>query len=141
MATYLLKTEPEDYSYEDLERDKRAEWDGVSNNTALMHMRGVRKGDECLIYHTGREKRIVGLARVVCDPYEDPKRPGRIATGELKYPLFDIAPAKRAPEPVTLAQIKADPRFKDFALVRQSRLSVMPVDPALDAALREMAGL
>jgi len=141
VATYLLKTEPDDYSYADLENEGRSAWDGVSNNAALMHMRRVRSGDECLIYHTGKERRIAGLARVVCEPYEDPERPGQTAKGETRFPLFDIAPVRPATSDATLAMIKGDPRFEDFALVRQARLSVMPVPPEIDAALREMAGL
>lgn len=141
MATFLLKTEPTVYSFEDLEREKRAVWDGVKNNAALGHLRTARKGDEVLIYHTGEEKRIVGLARVASDPYEDPKHPGKNDRGEPKLAVIDLAPVRRARTPGTLAQIKADPRFASFALVRQGRLSVMPVPPDLDRVLRSMSGL
>lgn len=141
VATFLLKTEPSVYSFEDLEREKRAVWDGVTNNAALGHLRTARKGDEVLIYHTGEEKRIVGLARVASDPYEDPKHPGKNQRGEPKLAVIDLAPARRAKSPVTLAQIKADSRFASFALVRQGRLSVMPVPPDLDRILRSMLGL
>lgn len=141
MTTYLLKTEPDDYSYDDLVRDKRTEWDGVTAPAALKHMRDVKKGDEAFIYHTGDERRIVGLAKVVTDAYEDPNKPGETAKGETKFPLFDVKPLKRAKTQVTLADIKADKRFADFPLVTIGRLSVMPVPPKLDAALRTMAGL
>lgn len=141
MATFLLKTEPGTYSYDDLVRDKRTHWDGVRNPTALMHMRTVKKGDEVFIYHTGSERRIAGLAQVVSDVYEDPDNPGLTAKGELKGPLFDIKPLKAAGEQLTLADIKSDDRFKDFDLVRLSRLSAMPVPPKLDKILRKMAGL
>lgn len=141
MTTYLLKTEPDNYAYDDLVRDKRTEWDGVRNPTALMHMRCVKKGDEVYIYHTGKERRIAGLAQVVSEVYEDPENPGLTGKGELKGPLFDIAPLRASTREVTLADIKADERFKDFDLVRLSRLSAMPVPPKLDKLLRKMAGL
>lgn len=141
MATFLLKTEPNDYSYDMLVKDKRTHWDGVRNPTALMHMRTVRKGDQAFIYHTGKERRIAGLAKVVSDVYEDPENPGLTAKGELKGPLFDIAPVKEATKVVTLKEIKADGRFDDFDLVRLSRLSAMPVPAKYDKLLRTMCGL
>ena len=141
MATVLLKTEPDDYSYDDLAREKRTAWTGVTNPTALMHMRSARKGDEALIYHTGNEKAIVGLASIVTDAYEDPDKPGTTAKGDTKFPLFEIKPLKKAKTPATLAAIKSDKRFADFELVTMSRLGVMPVPPKLDKALRQMAGL
>lgn len=135
MATFLLKTEPDVYSYDDLVRDKKTHWDGVANNAALMHMRSARKGDEAFIYHTGDERAIVGLAKITSDPAPDP------ASDDPKRVVFEVRPAKRAKTPVTLAEVKADKRFAEFALVRQSRLGVMPVPPAMDRALRAMAGL
>lgn len=141
MATFLLKTELDNYSFDDLVGDKRTHWDGVRNPTALMHMRTVKKGDEAFIYHTGKERRIAGLARIVSDVYEDPENPGLTGKGDLKGPLFDLAPVKAATKDVTLADIKADDRFKGFDLVRLSRLSAMPVPPMLDTLLRKMAGL
>jgi len=141
MATYLCKTEPGDYSFDDLERDGKTVWDGVANPTANIHIRGVKRGDEILIYHTGSEKAVVGLARAVSDAYPDPERPEETAKGEVKYPVFDIEPVKRAGAAVTLKQIKSDGRFDDFPLVTMGRLSVMPVPKKLDAALRKMAKL
>ena len=141
MTTFLLKTEPENYSYNDLARDKRTHWDGVRNPTALMHMRDVKKGDQVFIYHTGKERAIVGLALVVSDVYEDPDNPGLTGKGDLKGPLFDLSPIKPATKALTLADIKADDRFKDFDLVRLSRLSAMPVPPKLDKIIRKLAGL
>lgn len=141
MATFLLKTEPDNYSYDDLVHDKRTHWNGVRNPTALMNMRMVKKGDEAFIYHTGKERRIAGLARVVSDVYEDPENPGLTGKGDLKGPLFDLAPISAASKEVTLVDIKGDDRFKDFDLVRLSRLSAMPVPPKLDKLLRKMAGL
>ncbi|MGH7132560.1 MAG: EVE domain-containing protein [Phycisphaerales bacterium] len=141
MATFLLKTEPTDYSFADLQRDKSTLWTGVANPAALIALRSIRKGDELFIYHTGDEKAIVGLARAAGDPQEDPKQPGRTDKGEPKFACVKIEPVKPAPTPVTLAAIKADARFKEFLLVRQGRLSVMAVPPALDKALRKLAGL
>lgn len=141
MATFLLKTEPDTYSFNDLVRDKRTHWDGVRNPTALMHMRTVKKGDEAYIYHTGKERRIAGLARVVSDVYEDPDNPGLTGKGDLKGPLFDLAPIKAVANDVTLADFKADDRFRDFDLVKMSRLSAMPVPPKLDKLIRKLTGL
>jgi predicted RNA-binding protein with PUA-like domain len=141
MATFLLKTEPSEYSFADLLREKHAVWSGVSNNAALGHLRTARKGDEALIYHTGEEKAVVGLARITSDPYEDPDQPGRNARGEPKFAVVDLAPLRPASEPVDLATVKKDRRFAAFPLVTQPRLSVMPVPQDLDAALRKMAGL
>lgn len=141
MATFLLKTEPEDYAYDDLVRDKRTHWNGVRNPTALMHMRQVRKGDEILIYHTGKQRRIAGLARVVSEVYEDPENPGLTAKGDLKGPLFDIEPVRAATKDFTLTDVKADPRFEGFDLVRLSRLSAMPVAPKFDKIIRQKSGL
>ncbi|TVQ34458.1 MAG: EVE domain-containing protein [Phycisphaeraceae bacterium] len=132
VTTYLLKTEPGDYSYDDLERDKSTVWDGVANNAALLHMRAVKKGDEAYIYHTGNERAIVGLAAITSDPYPDPNE------DDEKLVVFDVRAKKRAKNPVTLADIKADNRFSDFALVKQGRLSAMPVPKKLDELLRSM---
>jgi predicted RNA-binding protein with PUA-like domain len=122
---WLLKTEPADYGFGDLERDRRTIWDGVGNNLALKHMREVRKGDRAIVYHTGKERAAVGLARVVSDPYPDPRG------DDPKRVVFDLAPDRRLSRPVTLAAIKADPAFAGFDLVRISRLSVMPVPRAI----------
>jgi|ETNmetMinimDraft_26_1059896.scaffolds.fasta_scaffold237820_2 predicted RNA-binding protein with PUA-like domain len=112
---WLFKTEPSDYSWSDLVADKRTEWDGVKNALALIHLRKVRKGDEILLYHTGKEKSVIGIAKAVSDP---------------KGEFFDIAPVKPLPNPVPLATIKAEKSMKDFDLVRLPRLSVMPVSGA-----------
>lgn len=141
MTTWLLKTEPNDYSYDDLIRDRRTHWDGVSNPAAQMAMRGIKKGDEAFIYHTGKEKRIAGLAKVIRGAYPDPEHPGLTAKGDPKRVLVDVAPGIVASGAATLAMIKADERFAGFALVRQSRLSAMEVPPKLAAALKKMAGM
>ncbi len=133
MAFWLLKTEPSGYSYSDLESGKRAVWDGVTNNTALMHIRAMRKGDRALIYHSGGEKSLVGLAEIASDPYPDPK-------GEdPKIVVIDIIPAGRLARPVPLAAIKKGKEFASFDLIRNSRLSVMPVPAPLWKKLLAMA--
>jgi len=141
MATYLIKSEPSEYAYADLEREGRTVWSGVTNNAALMHLRAMRKGDEAIFYHSGPQKRIAGLASVVADPSEDPDRPGTNAKGEPKFAVVEIKPAGPASGTATLADIKADARFAEFALVKQPRLSVMPVPPDIAAALKALAGL
>lgn len=141
MATFILKTEPGTYSFADLVREGQATWDGITNPAALGHLRSARKGDDALIYHTGDEKAIVGLARISSAPYEDPKQPGRNDRGEPRFPVVDLKPGKAAGTPLTLAQIKADKRFAKLPLVTQSRLSVVPVPPDLDAAIRKLTGL
>ncbi len=141
MPTFLFKTEPDDFSWDDLVRAGREPWNGVTNNSALMHLRECRPADEVLIYHTGKERQIVGLARVVSDPYEDPEKPGLNARGEPKFAVVDVEAVKPVKAPVTLAEIKADQRFADLWLVKHTRLSVMPVPTRMDKALRSMCGL
>jgi predicted RNA-binding protein with PUA-like domain len=118
---WLLKTEPSTYSFDDLRRDKRTTWDGVSNPVALKNIRAMRKGDQAFVYHTGDEKAIVGVARIASDPFADPK------LDDARRVVIDLEPVRALRKPVTLAAVKADRRFADFALVRISRLSVMPV--------------
>jgi len=122
---WIVKTEPSSYSYDRLEKERRTVWDGVKNAVALKNIRAMRKGDLAMVYHTGDEKRIVGLAKVVSDPYPDPK------AGDPSLVVVDLEAAGRLKRPVTLAEIKADPAFKDLALVRQGRLSVVPVEERL----------
>jgi predicted RNA-binding protein with PUA-like domain len=131
---WLLKTEPDHYSYADLERDGTTVWDGVGNNTALMHIRTMQPGDLALIYHTGDQRQAVGLAEIISAPYPDP------LAGDPKLVVVALRPLRRLPLPVTLAAVKADPEFADFALVRQGRLSVVPVTDAQWARLLRMAG-
>lgn len=135
MASFwLLKTEPSTYSFDDLATARRAVWDGVRNATALSHLRKMRPGDQALIYHTGNEKAIIGVARIASAPYPDPK------AGDPKLVVVELEAGKRLPAPVTLAAIKADPRFADFALVRIGRLSVMPVTAEQWQAILALAG-
>lgn len=141
MPTFLVKTEPAEYSFANLVRDEETTWSGVSNGAALIAIRSMKKGDLVLIYHTGDEKRIVGLARVVKAGYEDPARPGRNERGEPKFAVVDLVAVKASKTPVSLAAIKADKRFATLGLVTQSRLSAMPVPEAMAGVLRAMAGL
>ena len=141
MATWLIKTEPGDYSWDDMVKDKRTAWTGVANNAARMHMRAVKKGDEAFFYHTGDDKAIMGIVKIVSNPYEDPDEPGLNGKGEMKAPLFDVSAGKKAKTPLTLKEVKDDERFKDFELVRQARLSVMPVPPAIEKIIRQKTGL
>lgn len=141
MPTFILKTEPSEYSFDDLVRDGKAAWDGISNAVALKNLRTARAGDEALIYHTGDEKAIVGLARITGAAREDPKNLGQTETGEPKFAVIEIKPVKAAKTKVTLAQLKADPRFATLGLVTHGRLSVVPVPAAMDIALRKLAGL
>ncbi len=133
MANWLLKTEPKEYSYDDLEKAGRDVWDGVRNPTALAHLRCMRQGDRAFIYHTGSEKAVVGLAEVVSEPYPDP------AAGGPRV-VVDVSPLGRLPRPVTLAEIKARPEFAGWELVRLPRLSVMPVSPERWQRILELAG-
>lgn len=121
MPYWLLKSEPSDYSYEDLERDGGTYWDGVKNNLALKYLRQVRRGDSALIYHTGKERAVVGIAGITSDPYPDPEQ------NDAKLEVFDLVPERRLKRRVTLKEIKADPAFEGFDLVRLPRLSVMRV--------------
>jgi len=121
---WLLKTEPSAYSYADLERDGRTTWDGVKNPVAVRNLREMKVGEEAFVYHTGDEKAVVGTARVVRAAYTDPKgRNPRLA-------VIDIEAAARLVRPVTLGEIKASPAFADSPLVRQGRLSVVPLTRA-----------
>ena len=121
---WILKTDTDTYSFDDLAREHRAVWDGVSNALALKHIRGMAKGDRVLIYHSGYEKALVGLAEVASAPYQDPKQ------SDPKVVVVDIEAGKRLPRPVTLATVKADSAFAELGLVRMSRLSVIPVSEA-----------
>ncbi|MBK6506104.1 MAG: EVE domain-containing protein [Ignavibacteria bacterium] len=121
MNYWLLKTEPSDYTYDDLVKDKKAVWDGVANNAALINIRNARKGDLAFIYHTGDERQIVGIAKLISDPYADPK------LDNPKMAVFDVKPVKKLKTPVTLAQIKADKKYSEFRLIKEGRLSVVSV--------------
>jgi len=125
MASYwLFKEEPEHYSFNDLVRDGRAVWDGVRNNLALKHIRAMKNGDLAFFYHTGKETVVVGIIRIVSDPYPDPEEK------DPKLVVIDVVPVEKLKKPVTLAEIKSNSKFKNFELVRIPRLSIMPVPKA-----------
>lgn len=130
---WLFKEEPSNYSFDALMKDRKTVWSGVKNPLAQKHLHAVRKGDRIFYYHTGSEKSIVGIAKALADAYPDPTdRAGKAA-------VVDVGPVRKLARPVTLAEIKADPAFKNFALVRISRLSVMPVGDAEWARIEKMS--
>jgi predicted RNA-binding protein with PUA-like domain len=121
---WLFKEEPSSYSFDALVKDGKTVWSGVRNPLAQKHLHAIKKGDRIFYYHTGGEKAVVGIAKALGNAYPDP------ADKTGKPAVVDIAPVAKLPRAVTLAEIKADNAFKDFALVRISRLSVMPVTDA-----------
>ena len=133
MAYWLLKTEPDCYNWDDLKRDKKTVWDGVANALALKHIRTMKKGDQAVIYHTGKERQVVGLATIVSEPYPDPKE------DDEKLAVVDIKIDKPLDQPVTLSDFKADPAFEGFDLIRISRLSVVPVPPKMWKRMLQLA--
>jgi predicted RNA-binding protein with PUA-like domain len=130
---WLFKEEPGNYSYDELVRDGKTTWTGVRNPLAQKHLRSVAKGDRIFFYHTGNEKSVVGVMTALAPAYPDP------ADKSGKLYAVDVAPVKKLPQPVTLASIKADKFFANFALVRMSRLSVMPVDAEQWARIEKMS--
>lgn len=131
-AYWIVKTEPSTYSFDDLVRDPTTVWDGVKNAVALKHLRQMTPGDHVLVYHTGDEKAVVGRAEVASAPRPDPK--------DAKLTVVELRAGPRLGRPVTLAQIRADPTFKDLALVRMPRLSVVPLSGEQWKRLLAMAG-
>ncbi len=133
MAQWLVKEEPDHYGYGQLERDRKTVWAGVRNPLAQKHLRSIRKGDRIFYYHTGKEKSVVATAKALSDAYPDPAD----SSGTLH--VVDIGADKTLARPVTLAEIKADPAFASFPLVRMSRLSVMPVTDAEWARIEKIS--
>jgi predicted RNA-binding protein with PUA-like domain len=121
MSFWLLKTEPDCYSWDDLLRDKKTVWDGVSNALALKHIRAMKKGDQALIYHTGDERTALGIAEITSDPYPDPK------SEDERRAVVDLKPKRRLAHGVSISDIKADPTFADWVFLRIGRLGVVPV--------------
>jgi predicted RNA-binding protein with PUA-like domain len=122
MATrWLFKTEPSVYSFQQLQKDQKTMWDGVANNLALKNLKDIKKGEQIFIYHTGDEKAAVGVAKALGGAYPDPGK------SDPKLLVVDIEVVKPLPKPVTLAEVKAHPKLKNFDLVRNSRLSIMKV--------------
>ena len=129
---WLVKQEPSTYSYDKLEKEKKTVWDGVHNNLALKHIRLMKKGGQALFYHTGDEKRAVGIIKRTKDPYPNPKE------DDKRFVVVDVKPVARLKRPVTLDEIKKDSIFKNWDLLRISRLSVMPVPQKLwDAIIKK----
>lgn len=133
MAHWLLKSEPETWSWADQQRVGVTRWDGVKNAQALGNMRRMALNDQAFFYHSGKERQIVGLVRIARSFYPDPD--------DAKSGLVDVAAVESLPKPVTLAAIKAEPELADLALVRQSRLSVMEIPESAWALILKMAGL
>lgn len=133
MAYWLLKTEPSVYAWDDLVRDRKTVWDGVSNALALKHIRTMKKGDRVLVYHTGDERRAKGVAEVVSAPYADP------GGSDEKLAVVDLKPLKALARPVSLDEIKADPAFAGWDLLRIGRLSVVPVPEKMWKRIEELA--
>lgn len=131
---WLFKTEPGAYSFAQLERDRRAAWDGVKNALALRHLASIQPGDDVLVYHTGNEKAAVGAARVVRGPYPDPK------AKDARLVVVDVVPVRPLPRPVGLAEMRANKTLAGFELLRLPRLSVMPVSLAHWTEILRMAG-
>jgi predicted RNA-binding protein with PUA-like domain len=135
MAYWLVKSEPFKYSWSQMVADGRTHWDGVRNYQAANNLKAMQVGDRAFFYHSNEGKEIVGVVEIARTAYPDPSD----ETG--RFVMVDVKPVEPVPKPVTLVAIKADPRLADFALVRQSRLSVVPVKDGEWAILSAMAGL
>src|ERR1039458_1667525 len=133
-AKWFLKSDPEHYSFLDLERDGKTVWDGISNNLALKHLRNVRRGDMVMVYHTGDERAAVGFAEAASDPYPDPQQK------DARLVVIDLLAKGKLARPVTLDEIKKSSALKNFDLVRLPRLSVMPVTDDQWTTILSMAG-
>jgi predicted RNA-binding protein with PUA-like domain len=135
MAFWLLKSEPFKYAWSKLVADGRTHWDGVRNHQAAANLKAMKIGEKAFFYHSNEGLDIVGVAEIVREAYPDPSDPAS------RFVMVDIKPVRPVVTPVTLKEIKADPRLAEFALVRQSRLSVVPVRDAEWALLCEKAGI
>ena len=131
MAHWLMKSEPGTYSWDQLVRDRKTEWDGVRNPTARLHLKAMQKGDECFFYHSGDERQVVGIMRVTREARPDPK--------DAAWVSVAVEAVRPVEPPVTLKAIKAEPSLAKMELVRLSRLSVSPVRDAEWARILEMA--
>jgi predicted RNA-binding protein with PUA-like domain len=135
MAYWLMKTEPDDYSWGQLVEDGIAVWDGVHNHQAARNMRAMKLGDRAFFYRSVQDPGVVGVMEIAREAYDDPNDP------KHSFALVDVRPVTPARREVSLRQIKTDPRLQHLALVRQSRLSVSPVDDAAWRLICEMAGV
>ena len=122
MAYWLMKAEPNDYTFQDLENDGVAEWDGIHNHQAANNMRAMKKGDRAFFYRSLKNPAVVGIMEIAREAYDDPDDP------KERFVLVDVAPVKPVKREVSLKEIKAEPKLAHLALVRQSRLSISPVD-------------
>jgi predicted RNA-binding protein with PUA-like domain len=135
MNYWLVKQEPSVYDYDKLEKEKKTDWDGVHNNLALKHIRSMKKGDRALFYHTGDEKQAVGIIEITTNPYPNSKE------DDKRFVVVDVKPISRLKRNITLNEIKKDSLFKNWELVRISRLSVMPVPKKIwDAIIKKSNG-
>ncbi len=134
MAHWLVKSEPNVYSYADLTRDGRTTWDGVRNNAAALHLKAMKEGDEAFFYHSNEGKAVVGIARIVKTAFPDKSDP----TG--RFVAVELAPVRALPNEVLLAAIKADPVLSKMEMIRQNRLSVSPVSDLEWARMLKLAG-
>ena len=135
MAYWLVKSEPFKYSWEQLQTDGRTHWDGVRNHQAALNLKGMKRGDKAFFYHSNEGLAVVGVCEIVKEAYPDPSD----AAG--RFVMVDVTPVVALPRPVTLKEIKADPALDGIALVRQSRLSVMPIEPAHWKHICRLGGL
>lgn len=124
MAYFLFKTEPTTYAFADLVRERETAWSGIRNPTALIHLRAVKKGDEVVIYHSGKDKAAVGLAIASSGPYADPK------LGDARLVVVDLKPVRALKHALPIAAFRADAVLKQTELIRITRLSVMPLTAA-----------
>jgi predicted RNA-binding protein with PUA-like domain len=127
MALWLIKSEPETYSFDDLVRDKKTSWDGVRNYTARNNLKAMKKGDLCLVYHSVGPKEIVGIAEVTKEAYPDPTLPASDPEAKKGWVSVEVKAKQKLKRPFTLAEVKAHATLKNMQLVKQSRLSVAPV--------------
>ena len=132
MAHWLMKSEPESYGWADLVRDGGTEWDGVRNNAARLHLKAMKEGDEAFFYHSMSDKAVVGIMRINREAQPDPK--------DADWVSVRVEPVRALARPVTLAEIKAEPRLAKMELIRQSRLSVAPVRDDEWRVVLELAG-
>jgi len=133
MRRWLFKSDPETYAFSQLKRDRKTVWDGVANPLARIHLRSIERGDSILFYHSGNERAVVGVMTAISGPKPDP------ASNDLKAVVVEVKFAKEFATPVTLEQIKNDSLFADWDLLRQHRLSVLPVNEKHWARIEQLS--
>ncbi len=135
MAFWLIKSEPEVYSWDQLVKDKHTRWDGIRNYAARLHLKSMKKGDQVFFYHSNKGTEIVGIASVIKEAYQDP------TTSDPAWFAVDVKPLKKFVKPVSLEQIKKEKKLSSMALVRISRLSVQPVTEEEWKIIMKMGGM